>query len=71
MLKTLKRKIALVAVAGLGAGLVSVAPASAATVAANTYGCTYTRNTLGPDESGTTRALRPATVANSAACPAT
>ena len=30
MLKTLKRKIALVAVAGLGAGLVSVAPASAA-----------------------------------------
>ena len=23
-----------------------------ATVAANTYGCTYTRNTLGPDESG-------------------
>ena len=41
-----------------------------ATVAANTYGCTYTRNTLGPDESGTTRALRPATVANSAACPA-
>jgi hypothetical protein len=30
MLKTLKRKIALVAVAGLGAGLISVAPASAA-----------------------------------------
>jgi len=41
-----------------------------ATVAAATYGCTYTQNTLGPDESGTTNALRPATVANSAACPA-
>ncbi|MEO8058294.1 MAG: alpha/beta hydrolase [Burkholderiales bacterium] len=40
-----------------------------ATVAATTYGCTYTQNTLGPDESGTTNALRPATVANSAACP--
>ncbi|MEQ1684497.1 MAG: alpha/beta hydrolase [Burkholderiaceae bacterium] len=40
-----------------------------ATVAAATYGCTFTRNTLGPDESGTTAALRPATVANSAPCP--
>ena len=40
-----------------------------ATVAAATYGCTYTKNTLGPDESGTTRALRPAAVANSATCP--
>ncbi len=40
-----------------------------ATVAAPTYGCTYTRNTLGPDESGTTRALRPPTVMNSAPCP--
>lgn len=40
-----------------------------ATVAAATYGCTFTRNTLGPDESGTTNALRPATLANSAACP--
>ncbi len=40
-----------------------------ATVAAPTYGCTFTKNTLGPDESGTTKALRPATVANSAACP--
>lgn len=40
-----------------------------ATVAASTYGCTFTRNTLGPDESGTTNALRPATVANSAPCP--
>jgi hypothetical protein len=35
MLKTLKRKIALVAVAGLGAGLISVAPASAVVALAN------------------------------------
>ncbi|MEO7055304.1 MAG: alpha/beta hydrolase, partial [Caldimonas sp.] len=42
---------------------------TAATVAAPTYGCTYTRNTLGPDESGATRALRPPAVANSATCP--
>ena len=40
-----------------------------ATVAASTYGCTYTKNTLGPDESGATKALRPATLANSAPCP--
>jgi hypothetical protein len=39
-----------------------------ATVAAATYGCTHTKNTLGPDESGTTKALRPAAVANSASC---
>lgn len=37
---------------------------TAATVAAPTYGCTYTRNTLGPDESGTTRALRPGILAS-------
>lgn len=42
---------------------------TASTVAASSYGCTYTKNTLGPDESPTTRALRPATLANSAACP--
>ncbi len=42
---------------------------TAATVAAPTYGCTYTRNTLGPDESGTTRALRPAILASTPACP--
>ena len=29
-----------------------------AVVAAATYGCTHTKNTLGPDESGATRALR-------------
>lgn len=40
-----------------------------ATVAAPTFGCTYTKNTLGPDESGTTKALRPAIVAT-APCPA-
>ena len=40
-----------------------------ATVAASTYGCTFTKNTLGPDESGATNALRPATLANSAPCP--
>ncbi len=41
---------------------------TAATVAAPTYGCTFTNNTLGPDESGSTLALRPA-VAYSATCP--
>ena len=41
-----------------------------ATVAAASYGCKYTINTMGPDESGTTKALRPAVLANSAACPA-
>jgi hypothetical protein len=40
-----------------------------AVVAATTYGCTFTRNTLGSDEGGATRALRPNAVANSAACP--
>ena len=41
-----------------------------ATVAAPTYGCMHTNNTLGPDESGATRSLRPAVLANSVACPA-
>jgi len=40
-----------------------------AIVAAPTYGCTYTRNTLGVDESPTTRALRPAILASTPACP--
>ena len=40
-----------------------------ATVAAPTYGCTFTKNTLGPDESPVTTALRPAILANSPACP--
>jgi hypothetical protein len=41
-----------------------------ATVAATSYGCKFTKNTLGPDESGTTKALRPAILANSVPCPA-
>jgi acetyl esterase/lipase len=40
-----------------------------ATVAATTYGCTYTRNNLGPDDSGTTRALRPGILASTPRCP--
>jgi hypothetical protein len=41
---------------------------TAATVAAPTYGCTFTNNTRGPDESGTTNALRP-NIVLSAPCP--
>jgi len=41
---------------------------TAATVAVPTYGCTFTKNALGPDESGTTLALRP-TIAAVAPCP--
>jgi pimeloyl-ACP methyl ester carboxylesterase len=41
---------------------------TAATVAASTYGCTHTLNTTGDDDSGTTKALRPAAVAQ-APCP--
>ena len=36
-----------------------------ATVAAPTYGCKFTNNTMGPDESGTTKALRPGILASS------
>ena len=42
---------------------------TAATVAAPTFGCTFTKNTLGPDESATTKALRPVILATTAACP--
>ena len=42
---------------------------TAAIVAAPAYGCTFTKNTLGPDESATTNSLRPLTLANSAPCP--
>ena len=42
---------------------------TAATVAASTYGCTFTKNTLGPDESAATTQLRPAIAASSAPCP--
>lgn len=40
-----------------------------ATVAASTYGCTYTDNTLGQDDSGSTRTLRGAILASTPACP--
>ena len=44
---------------------------TAATVAAPTYGCTYTRDTLGQDDSNTTRALRAGIAAAlPGACPA-
>lgn len=39
------------------------------TVAAPTYGCQFTNNTLGPDESSLTKALRPAVAASTPACP--
>jgi hypothetical protein len=42
---------------------------TAATVAAPTYGCTFTKNTLGPDDSPTTNALRPAILATTVPCP--
>jgi hypothetical protein len=42
---------------------------TAATVAAPTYGCRYTRNTLGPDDSATTRQLRAVISQNAASCP--
>ena len=40
-----------------------------AVVAAPTYGCTFTKNTTGPDDSATTKALRPAILASGATCP--
>jgi hypothetical protein len=40
-----------------------------ATVAAPTYGCTYTRNTLGPDDAGSTRALRAGILGSTPPCP--
>lgn len=43
-----------------------VTPAS---VAAASYGCKFTNNTLGTDDSPTTNALRSATLANSVPCP--
>jgi len=42
---------------------------TAATLAATTYGCTHTDNTLGQDDSGTTRTLRGAILASTPACP--
>lgn len=40
-----------------------------AVVAAPTYGCKFTKNTTGPDDSATTKALRPAILASGATCP--
>ena len=42
---------------------------TAATVAAPTYGCTYTRNTLGPDDTASTAQLRGGIAQTSAPCP--
>lgn len=41
---------------------------TAATVAAPTYGCAYTRDTLGPDDSSTTAQLRAAIAQSGASC---
>ncbi len=43
---------------------------TAATVAASSYGCSWTRNTIGPDDSATTAQLRGLIAAQSPACPA-
>ncbi len=43
---------------------------TAATVADPAYGCTFTDNTIGVDDSSTTKALRPAIAATTTACPA-
>jgi hypothetical protein len=40
-----------------------------ATVAASNCGCSHTRKTLGPDDGGTMRALRPAILATTPPCP--
>ena len=42
---------------------------AAATVAAANYGCTFTKNTLGPDDGAGVKALRGAIAATSAPCP--
>jgi pimeloyl-ACP methyl ester carboxylesterase len=43
---------------------------TASVVAAPTYGCTHTNNTIGPDDGNTTKALRPNILLSTAACPA-
>ena len=42
---------------------------TAATVAAASYGCTFTKNTLGPDDGAGVKALRAGIAASSAPCP--
>jgi hypothetical protein len=41
-----------------------------ATVAAPTYGCTFTRNALGVDDGASTKALRTGILGSTPACPA-
>jgi dienelactone hydrolase len=43
---------------------------TASVVAAPTYGCAHTNNTIGPDDGATTKALRPGILATTASCPA-
>jgi pimeloyl-ACP methyl ester carboxylesterase len=43
---------------------------TASVVAATTYGCTHTNNTIGPDDGNTTKALRPNILLSTPACPA-
>jgi pimeloyl-ACP methyl ester carboxylesterase len=43
---------------------------TATVVAAPTYGCAHTNNTIGPDDGGTVKSLRPGILATAAACPA-
>ncbi|HRW72800.1 MAG TPA: alpha/beta hydrolase, partial [Ottowia sp.] len=42
---------------------------TATTVASPTYGCTYTRNTFGPDDSAGVQALRAGIVQSGGSCP--
>ena len=42
---------------------------TAATVAAPTYGCTHTKNTIGPDDGSTVKALRPIILATTSCAP--
>jgi dienelactone hydrolase len=43
---------------------------TASVVAAPTYGCTHTNDTIGPDDGATTKALRPGILATAASCSA-
>ncbi len=43
---------------------------TASVVASPSYGCTHTNNTIGADDGGAVRALRPIILATTAACPA-
>jgi hypothetical protein len=43
---------------------------TASVVAATTYGCAHTNNTIGPDDGSTVKSFRPIILATTAACPA-